>query len=126
MTGQRPTLNVQRSTSKDLAGAPAPMAAAPKRKSCRPDAEIKGGSRAAQKERARRIRLGLAIAAASRKAPRPMPRVVLARFCGVTDQALYLIERDALKKVRERLAEDEQARVALGELLQLLQERRAA
>jgi hypothetical protein len=102
------------------------MAAAPKRKSCRPDAEIHGGNREAQRARARRIALGLAIAEASRKAPRPMPRVVLARFCGVTDQALYLIERDALKKVRERLARDEQARGALSELLQLLQERRAA
>lgn len=50
-----------------------------------------------------RIALGLAIAEHHARPGEPMPLEVLAEFCGCTDSAIFYIEKDALKKLRERL-----------------------
>lgn len=60
-------------------------------------------------ERDERIDLGLAIARCHAKPGTPMSLQLLAEFCGCTDGTILMYERNALKKLRKRLAPELQS-----------------
>lgn len=66
-----------------------------------------------------RIALGLAVAEWHAQPGVPMSQDELAAFCGCTQQAIYQIERNALKKLRRRIAGDARLREAFEQLREL-------
>jgi len=59
---------------------------------------------------------------------KPMPLETLARFCGCSDATIYHIEKDALKKLRNRLLfmKDPAITTVVEELILRVQDRRPA